>query len=139
METCFICRKHNGQEVAPPGGYIYSDEHWMVCHAPAKLGPLGTLIIEAKRHYLDYADMTTEEAESYGMILKKVYQAVHAHVDAERIYHVVTLEGEPHLHAWFLPRGKDIPERGLKLWQKEVSCEEKDAVEIVEKLREVMK
>jgi len=51
----------------------------------------------------------------------------------------VTLEGEPHLHAWFLPRGEDLPERGLKLWQKEVSCEEKDAVEIVEKLREVMK
>ena len=40
MENCFICRKHKDQEAAPPGGYIYEDEHWMVCHAPGKLGPL---------------------------------------------------------------------------------------------------
>lgn len=139
MENCFICRKHNGQETAPPGGYIYEDEYWKVCHAPVNMGPMGTLLIEAKRHYLDYADMTDTEAESYGRILSKVYQVIHRHVDAERIYHVVTLEGEPHLHAWFLPRGKDVPERGLKLWQKEVSCEEKDAIELVEKLRDAMK
>lgn len=139
MESCFICRKHEGLEPTPPGGYIYEDEHWMVCHAPVNMGPLGTLLIEAKRHFLDYADMTDEESGSYGRILRKVYEAVHNHVDAERIYHVVTLEGEPHLHAWFLPRGKDVPERGLKLWQKDISCEEKDAIVLVKILREAMK
>ena len=51
MEDCFLCRKHNGGEAAPPGGYIYEDEHWRICHAPPKLGPLGTLFIESKRHF----------------------------------------------------------------------------------------
>jgi hypothetical protein len=37
MEDCFICRKHNAQEAAPPGGYLYEDECWMVCHAPDRL------------------------------------------------------------------------------------------------------
>ena len=137
--SCYVCDKHNGKEDQPPGGYIYNDEYWMVCHAPVNMGPLGTLMIEARRHYLDYADMTEEEAQSYGRILKKVYKAVHQYVDAERIYHVVTLEGEPHLHAWFLPRGKDVPERGLKLWQKDISCEEKDAIALVNELRDAMK
>lgn len=139
METCFLCRKHKGLEATPPGGYIYEDEHWMVCHAPVTMGPLGTLLIESKRHFLDYADMIDEEAESYGKILKKVYKAIHEHVDAERIYHVVTLEGEPHLHAWFLPRGRDVPERGLKLWQKDISCEEAGAIALVEYLRGAMR
>jgi diadenosine tetraphosphate (Ap4A) HIT family hydrolase len=139
METCFICRKHKGQEAAPPGGYIYDDKHWRVCHAPVNMGPLGTLMVEAKRHFLDYADMTDEEAESYGRILRKVYKAAHEYVDAERIYHVVTLEGEPHLHAWFLPRGKDVPERGLNLWQKDISCTEEDAIALAETLRNVMR
>ena len=58
MDTCFLCRKHIGQEVAPPGGYIYEDEHWMVCHAQPHMGPLGTLFIESRRHFLDYAEMT---------------------------------------------------------------------------------
>lgn len=139
MENCFVCRKHKGLEDAPPGGYIHENNYWMVCHAPINMGPLGTLMLEAKRHYLDYADMTDAEAESYGIILRKIYQAVHELVDAERIYHVVTLEGEPHLHAWFLPRGRDVPERGLKLWQKDVSCSEEDAIALVEKLRQKMK
>jgi hypothetical protein len=26
METCFICRKHKGQEAVPPSDYIYEDE-----------------------------------------------------------------------------------------------------------------
>jgi len=28
MDTnCFICRKHEGLEALPPGGYIYENEH----------------------------------------------------------------------------------------------------------------
>jgi diadenosine tetraphosphate (Ap4A) HIT family hydrolase len=103
------------------------------------MGPLGTFMVEAKRHFLNYADMTEKETVSYGRILRTVYKAVHEYADAERIYHVVTLEGEPHLHAWFLPRGKDVPERGLKLWQKDISCAEEDAIALTETLRNVMR
>jgi len=97
------------------------------------------LLIESRRHFLDYADMTAEEASMLGALMKKIYGMLRVHIEAERVYQLSMMEGAPHLHIWLLPRGRDVPERGLKLWQKEVSCEEKDAVELVEKLREAMK
>lgn len=135
METCFLCRKHNGLEAAPPGGYIYEDGHWMVCHAPGKLGPLGTLFIESKRHFLDYAEMTDEESASLGKVLKKAYYALRTNIEVERIYQLSTMEGHPHFHCWIVPRGKEITERGLKFLARDDSCSDKDAAALAEKLR----
>jgi len=139
METCFICRKHNGQEATPPGGYIYEDDHWMICHAPANLGPLGTLFIESKRHFLDYAEMTDEESITLGKVMKKIYYALRLHTDAERIYQVTLIDGVPHFHSWFIPRRKDDTERGMKFLARDNSCNEEDAIELANKLREPMR
>jgi diadenosine tetraphosphate (Ap4A) HIT family hydrolase len=139
METCFICRKHKGQEAVPPGGYVYEDEHWMVCHAPGKLGPLGTLFIESKRHFLDYSEMTDEESTSFGNVIKKIYGALRMHADAERIYQVTLIEGVPHFHSWIVPRGKDVTERSLKFLARDDSCSEEEASALAGKLREEMK
>jgi len=139
MEDCFICRKQNGQEPAPPGGYIYQDEHWIVCHAPAKLGPLGTSFIESKRHFLDYSEMTPEESASLGDVMKKIYSALRMHTDAKRIYQLTTMEGQPHFHSWLVPRGNDVAERGLKFLARDDSCNEEAAIELANKLREAMK
>ena len=139
METCFICRKHERLEPAPPGGYIYEDVHWMVCHAPGKFGPLGTLFIEAKRHFLDYSEMNNEEAASFGIVIRKIYQALKIHTDAERIYQLTTIEGQPHYHCWIVPRGKDVSERGLKFLSRDDSCSDKDAAKLATKLREATK
>jgi diadenosine tetraphosphate (Ap4A) HIT family hydrolase len=138
MENCFICRKHQGLEAAPPGGYIHEDEHWMVCHAPGKLGPLGTLFIESKRHFLDYADMNSEESASLGVIMRKIYSALRTNTDAERIYQYTSIEGVPHFHSWLVPRGKDINEKGLKFLARDDSCSDEDAVELVTRLRDAM-
>jgi diadenosine tetraphosphate (Ap4A) HIT family hydrolase len=135
MENCFICRKHLGQEPAPPGGYIHEDEHWMVCHAPAELGPLGTLFIESRRHFLDYADMTAEESASLGKVMQRVYQALRTHTFAERIYQLTTLEGQPHFHTWLVPRRKEDAERGLKFLGRDDSCTEQEAVALAGRLR----
>ena len=139
METCFICRKHKGQESAPPGSYIYEDEHWMVCHTPGKLGPLGTLFIESKRHFLDYAEMTEVESATLGNVLKKTYHALRTHTNAERIYQLSTIEGQPHFHCWIVPRGKDVEERGLKFLARDDTCNDEDAATLANKLRETMK
>lgn len=139
METCFICRKHNGQEATPPGGYIYEDEYWMVCHAPTKLGPLGTLFIESKRHFLDYAEMSNEESASLGEVMKKIYQALRSHTNAERIYQVTLIDGVPHFHSWLVPRREDDTERGMKFLARDDSCNEEDAIGLANKLREAMK
>ena len=138
-ETCIICRKHDGLELVPPGGYIYEDEHWMICHADVKWGPLGTLFIESRRHFLDYSEMTPEEAVPLGGLLKQVYQVLREHTDAERIYQLSTMEGQPHLHMWIVPHRKDVPEKGLKFLSRDDTCEEADAIGLVEKLRQALK
>ena len=112
-ETCFICRKHNGGEAAPPGGYIYEDDNWMVCHAPGELGPLGTLFIESKRHFWDYSEMT-DDSVSPGSVMRKIYHALRTHTDAERIYQVTLMDGVTHFHCWLVPHRKDDPESGMK-------------------------
>jgi diadenosine tetraphosphate (Ap4A) HIT family hydrolase len=139
METCFLCRKHNGEETAPPGGYFYEDEHWMVCHAPGKLGPLGTLFIESKRHFLDYAEMTDGESASLGNVMRKVYEALRTHTGAERIYQVTLMEGVPHFHSWLVPRRKEDVERGMKFLARDDSCSEEDATALANRLRAIMK
>lgn len=133
--TCFICLKHQGLEAAPPGGYIYEDEHWMLCHAPGKLGPLGTLFIESRRHFLDYSEMTEEEAASLGGVLSRAFAALREHTQAERIYQLMTMEGQPHFHAWIVPRRREVLERGLKFLARDDSCEDGEAAALAGKLR----
>lgn len=135
MEDCFICRKHNGQEAAPPGGYIYEDERWMVCHAPGKLGPLGTLFIESRRHFLDYAEMTDDESASLGRVMRKIYAALKLHTGAERVYQVTLIEGIPHFHSWFVAHHKEYPEKGMKFLVGDDSCSDDDAAALAAKLR----
>jgi diadenosine tetraphosphate (Ap4A) HIT family hydrolase len=139
MENCFICRKHNGQEVMPPGGYIYEDEHWMICHAPGKLGLLGTLFIESKRHFLDYSEMNEAESATLGNVMRKIYSSLRLHTEAERIYQLTTMEGVPHFHSWLVPRRKDIMEHGLKFLGRDDSCSDEQAARLAENLRETMK
>lgn len=139
MEDCFICRKHNGQEAAPPGSYIYEDEHWMVCHAPVKLGPLGTLFIESKRHFLDFTEFNNEEQVGYGILAKRISAALKQLTNAERIYQVSMVEGVPHFHVWLIPRTKDISEHGIGFLARDDSCDEEDAIALANELREAMK
>ena len=139
METCFICRKHVGQETAPPGGYIYEDEHWMICHAQPHMGPLGTLFLESKRHFLDYAEMTDEESASLGHVLRKIYTALRSHTEAERIYRISLMDGVPHFHSWLVPRRKDDPQKGMKFLARDDSCREEDAIALAKQLRKALK
>jgi diadenosine tetraphosphate (Ap4A) HIT family hydrolase len=136
---CFLCKKHTGEFARPPGGYVYEDTHWKVCHAPVDKGPLGTLFVESKRHFLDFAGMFPDEASSYGILLKKLYTELKVLTGAERIYLIVMLEGTPHFHAWLLPRTKEIPERGVEFLQKDFTCNETDAQKLATALREALK
>jgi len=138
MENCFVCRKHKGHEATPPGGYIYEDELWMVCHAPGKLGPLGTLFIESKRHFLDYTEMNDDETMSLGNIMRKIYQAMKMHANAERVYQVTLIEGVPHFHSWLVPHRKEDTEKGMKFLARDDTCSDEDAAELANKLREAM-
>jgi len=136
---CFLCQKHAGEIASPPGGYIYDDLHWRVCHAPVDKGPLGTLFIESQRHFLDFSELLPDEAVSYGVLLKELYTELKRVTGAERIYQVIMMEGVPHFHAWLVPRAKEIPERGINFLAKDLICKESDVQKLVVELREALK
>ena len=136
---CFLCQKHAGEVAQPPGGYLYEDFHWRVCHAPVDKGPLGTLFVESQRHFLDFAELLPDEAASYGILLKKLYTELKLITGAERIYQVIMLEGVAHFHAWLVPRAKEIPERGIKFLEKDIICKETDVLKLAMALREALR
>lgn len=138
LDDCFICRKHAGMEGQPPGGYVLADGHWRVCHAPLTMGGAGTLIVESRRHYLDYADMTDDEAASLGALLRRLYAALKQVTGAERVYSLATMEGAAHLHMWLAPRPPDAPTRGLAYLASDASCSEEAALATVRALRAIL-
>ena len=135
---CFICRKHGGMEAQPPGGYLVQGAGWRVCHAPASMGPAGTLLVELERHALGLADMTPEEAAALGPLLRRVSAAQAEVTGAERIYTLMTVEGAPHAHLWLVPRAADAAERGLAYLDRDLRCAEDEAVATAERLRQAL-
>jgi diadenosine tetraphosphate (Ap4A) HIT family hydrolase len=137
MDECAICLKHEGRGElpAPPGGYVYEDEHWMVCHAPPSAGPLGTLFIESKRHFLDFSEFNENERSAYGRIAHRASAALKQLTGAARIYHLSTVEGVPHFHIWLVPRAADMPDRSLKYLGRDDTCDENEAMALAARLR----
>ncbi len=137
-EDCFICRKHQGKEAQPPGGYLVQGHGWRVCHAPASMGTAGTLLVELERHALGLADMTPEEAVALGPLLRQVSVALKEATGAERIYTLMTVEGAPHAHLWLVPRAAQVSERGLAYLGLDLHCAEDEAVVVAVQLRRAL-
>ena len=134
-DDCFLCRKHAGDEPQPPGGYIYQDADWLICHAPIERGPLGTLFIEARRHVLDYADFNDRESASFARILRTVFEALRTELHPHRIYMLSMMEGIPHFHSWIVPRAPQATTRGVAFLAADLSCGMDEAVDLVARLR----
>ncbi|PKR86495.1 HIT family protein [Heyndrickxia camelliae] len=136
--ACFICEKHKGQINQPPGGYILEDEYWLVCHFPFQQAVLGQLVVESKRHFLDFSEMTLEEAQSYGVLMKRLYSALKQLKDYERIYSLMLLEGIPHFHVHLIPRDSNIRTKGIEFLSQNYSCDEEKACEFAIKMRKLL-
>jgi len=137
-QNCLICEKHRGFSHHPPGGYILMGEHFAVCHAPVNSGPLGTLFIEARRHLLDYADMTPAELAALGPLLQRVYRALRQLTGAERIYQVAMIDGVPHFHCWLVPRRPSDIVKGIKFLAMDLSCTIVDAERLAKQMRDAL-
>lgn len=135
---CFICQKHAGNVALPPGGYVYEDEWWQVAHAPLEEGGPGTLIVESKRHFLDFAEMYSLEAQTYGVLLRRLYRALYRVTGARRIYAVMLLEGVPHFHVWLIPQPAGSDRRGLDYLAGTHTTSREQALKIVRQLRRVL-
>src|ERR1700735_1525336 len=117
---CNIYRKQDGLRTgsehldAPrPGGYVVEDEHFVVEHAPLQESSAGTVIVEARRHLLDFGEMTPTEGAELGAVLHRLVPAVKAATQVQRVYYLALMERAPHFHLWLVPKKDEGELRGV--------------------------
>jgi diadenosine tetraphosphate (Ap4A) HIT family hydrolase len=117
---CHICRKQDGLKTgselldAPsPGGYVVEGDNFLVEHAPAQESSAGTLIVEARRHLLDFGEMTATESAELGAILRRLIPAIKAATAVKRVYYLAVMEHSPHFHLWLVPKKDEGELRGV--------------------------
>ena len=117
---CNICRQQDGLKTgselldARPGGYIVEGEqHFLAEHAPLKSSSAGTVIVEARRHLLDFGEMTPTESAELGSVLHRLVPAVKAATGVERVYFLALMERVAHFHLWLVPKKDQGPLRGV--------------------------
>jgi diadenosine tetraphosphate (Ap4A) HIT family hydrolase len=116
---CNICRKQDGLktgsellDAARPGAYIVEGEHFVAEHAPLQESSAGTVIVEARRHLLDFGEMTPAELAELGSILNRLVPAIKAATGVQRVYFLAVMERAPHFHLWLVPKYEGEP-RGV--------------------------
>jgi len=116
-------------EESPPGGYIYKGKHFAVCHAPLNMGSTGTMLVESKRHFLDFGEMTQDEGAEFTRALRKIFPVIKDVTGAERVYSLAMMDGVPHFHLWLVPWKKGERLRGVKYLASEQKPPSKKEVE----------
>ncbi|HEX6432972.1 MAG TPA: hypothetical protein VFZ87_01960 [Gemmatimonadales bacterium] len=96
-------------ETSAPGGVIFENGNWFVSHHTGPHTDPGELIVKTRRHCESLAELTREEGQSLGPVLRSAVQAMERVVVAERIYVVSFNERLRHVHFLLLPRTRDMP------------------------------
>jgi len=117
---CNICRKQDGLttgsallDVPRPGGYIVEGEHFLAEHAPLQESSAGTVILESRRHLLDFGEMTAAELAEFGSVAHRLVPAIKAATGVQRVYLLAVMERAPHFHLWLVPKQDEGDLRGL--------------------------
>jgi diadenosine tetraphosphate (Ap4A) HIT family hydrolase len=117
---CHICQKQDGLKTgsalldAPrPGGYIVESEHFVAEHAPLQESSAGTVILEARRHLLDFGEMYPAELAEFGSIVHRLVPAIKAATGVQRVYYLAVMEHSPHFHLWLVPKKDEGELRGV--------------------------
>lgn len=108
VARCSACAEI-ARELSAPGGVILDDGLWFVSHHTGPYTDPGELIVKTRRHCESLAELTVQEAESLGPLLKAAVAALERIVTAERIYAVSFNERLRHVHFLLLPRTAAMP------------------------------
>ena len=107
MESCLFC---DVQRSEPSATVVYEDALAFAYHPTEEApGYLGHLILIPKRHALDYADLTGEEAQAIGLLTTRISRALKACAGAEKVYVEFYAEVTPHLHVFLTARYPNTP------------------------------
>jgi diadenosine tetraphosphate (Ap4A) HIT family hydrolase len=96
-------------EMSAPGGVVFQNAYWFVSHHTAPYTDPGELIVKTQRHCESLAELTREEGESLGPVLRSAAQSMERVVVAERIYIMSFNEHLRHIHFLLLPRTRNMP------------------------------
>ena len=101
---CKTCKANRG-ELEAPGGVIHTDELWQVEHMLEPLPMAGWLIVKPLRHVTAFADLTDDEAATFGPLVRRVMAALQRVTGAEKVYLCLFAEapGFVHLHFHLVP------------------------------------
>jgi diadenosine tetraphosphate (Ap4A) HIT family hydrolase len=133
--TCYFCKKHRTGDDPPPGGWLVEDRDWLVGHGPVNMCLAGTVRIESRRHFIDFAEMTDSEAASFGRLVTDLYRSVRFATRAERIHLLATMDYQPHFHVWLYPRAATERLRGTAFLNQQMSCTPADAEAVSARIR----
>jgi diadenosine tetraphosphate (Ap4A) HIT family hydrolase len=139
---CLICVKYRGGALpayggytSPPGGYLLEDGMWRVGHGPTPYWPAGTLLIESRRHFLDFAEMREDEAASIGSVIRRFVGPLKRATGATRIHAFSCMEGAEHFHLWLVPRIGEVPS-GRGFIADPGYCSIPEAEQVISRLRQ---
>ena len=91
-DECVACDLARGN-IDLPGGLIHRTKHWLVEHCIGPLGA-GTLIVKPERHVVHVADLSDDEADELGALLRTTSAVVTALTNPAQVY----VAGELSLH-----------------------------------------
>ncbi|GAB3400624.1 HIT family protein [Flindersiella endophytica] len=111
---CYTCAREAELDSLPPRERIGVDEHWRVVHATGS-GLLGWLVLTPRRHVMEVAGLTDDEARGLGGWQVRLARALTAELGADagaaKVY-VAEFGEKPgfHLHFHVVPRAADLTE-----------------------------
>ncbi|MFN8521676.1 MAG: HIT family protein [Chloroflexota bacterium] len=105
---CSICQAVEVSDDAA-AGIVYRDAHWIARTISPTPAVAGWLLLQAKRHIADSAELDAAESASLGSVLQRVSRAVRDVTGALRVYIGSLNEGNPHFHMHVLPRLPEMP------------------------------
>lgn len=107
-DTCSFCAIVHRQ-TTPPGGLIIENEDWLVALQahPVRQPCLPQIVL--KRHCGQIHDLTDQEAQSLGSLIKEVNRLTEIVVEPARIYFHLRAGSSGHLHVHVFPRLVTMP------------------------------
>ncbi len=104
LSVCPICQRQKNAD----SEIVFADHLWIARHS-VETNILGYLVLEPRRHFIDLAEATIQEAHSFGTILRQLVGAVKATIKPERVYTFTLAESVPHFHVHIIPRRPTMP------------------------------
>lgn len=136
---CVICKKIEKSDAET---YLYQSEHWLLRHS-SETNIEGYLILEARRHILDFSQASTDELAAYGPLLATAMKAIRKVVSPERVYTFSLAEAVPHLHVHLIPRSAEMPRawkgRGILAYPLEPTVNPARLTAVCQSLRQELK